>query len=39
MKARILIEKFEAFAPKSIAEPNDPVGLQIGSLNQDVKKK
>ncbi|GAK47433.1 dinuclear metal center protein, YbgI family [Secundilactobacillus oryzae JCM 18671] len=38
MKARILIEKFEAFAPKSIAEPNDPVGLQIGSLNQDVKK-
>ncbi|WP_056947962.1 Nif3-like dinuclear metal center hexameric protein [Secundilactobacillus odoratitofui] len=38
MKVRTLIERFEQFAPKSIAEPKDPVGLQLGSLDADVNK-
>lgn len=38
MKIRTLIERFEQFAPKSIAEPKDPVGLQLGSLDADFHK-
>ncbi|MHC9536216.1 Nif3-like dinuclear metal center hexameric protein [Dellaglioa sp. BT-FLS60] len=33
-----LINRFEAFAPKSMAETGDPVGLQLGNLNNDVTK-
>lgn len=29
---------FEEFAPQTIAEPHDPVGLQLGSLDAPVKK-
>lgn len=33
-----LIERFEQFAPKHLAEPKDPVGLQLGSLSAPVHK-
>lgn len=33
-----LIRKFEAFAPKTLAEPGDPVGLAVGTLNKPIKK-
>lgn len=36
MKVRELVERFEQYAPKQIAEPNDPVGLQIGSLDAEI---
>ncbi|WP_010053739.1 Nif3-like dinuclear metal center hexameric protein [Carnobacterium maltaromaticum] len=32
------IQKFEEFAPKSLAENGDPVGLQIGTLNKTIKR-
>lgn len=38
MKVSTLINRFEQFAPKSIAEPKDPVGLQLGSLDAEFKK-
>ncbi|MTV81219.1 Nif3-like dinuclear metal center hexameric protein [Secundilactobacillus folii] len=38
MKIRTLIERFERFAPQTIAEPKDPVGLQLGSLDADFHK-
>lgn len=33
-----IVSRFEDFAPKWIAEDGDPIGLQIGDLNQDVHK-
>ncbi|MFL0201809.1 Nif3-like dinuclear metal center hexameric protein [Exiguobacterium acetylicum] len=33
-----VIEQFEAFAPKKFALEGDPIGLQIGTLNKDVKR-
>ncbi|KIL46019.1 Nif3-like dinuclear metal center hexameric protein [Jeotgalibacillus campisalis] len=33
-----IIEVFEQFSPKNLAMDNDPVGLQIGRLNQKVEK-
>lgn len=38
MKIKELINRFEKFAPKVIAEKNDPVGLQIGSLDREFTK-
>ncbi|MBS9337481.1 Nif3-like dinuclear metal center hexameric protein [Fructobacillus parabroussonetiae] len=38
IRASDVIEKIEAFAPKSLAEAGDPIGLQIGDPNQPVKK-
>ena len=38
MKASEFINRFEQFCPPSLAEPGDPVGLQIGSLAGDIKK-
>lgn len=35
MKVRALIDRFEQFAPKTIAESKDPVGLQLGSLDAE----
>jgi len=35
---RELVERFEQFAPKTWAEPGDPVGLQLGSLDAEVHK-
>lgn len=33
-----LIEIFERWAPKSLAMDNDPIGLQIGTLNKPISK-
>ncbi|AYF92539.1 Nif3-like dinuclear metal center hexameric protein [Apilactobacillus bombintestini] len=38
MKAIELVNQFEKFAPKNIAVDGDPIGLQIGNLDQDVSK-
>ncbi|MEE6657221.1 Nif3-like dinuclear metal center hexameric protein [Pediococcus acidilactici] len=38
MLAKQLIERFEEMAPKEIAFPKDPVGIQIGDLNQPVHR-
>ncbi|MBF7115274.1 Nif3-like dinuclear metal center hexameric protein [Pediococcus pentosaceus] len=38
MLAKKLIDRFESFAPKTIAFINDPVGLQIGNVNNDIKR-
>ncbi|KAF0468522.1 Nif3-like dinuclear metal center hexameric protein [Pediococcus pentosaceus] len=38
MLAKKLIDHFESFAPKTIAFTNDPVGLQIGNVNNDIKR-
>jgi len=38
MKAADFFTKYEAFCPKELAEAGDPVGLQIGSLDQDLQK-
>ncbi len=38
VKVRQLIERFEQFAPKHLAMDNDPVGLQLGSLDAEVHK-
>ncbi|MCT6822429.1 MAG: Nif3-like dinuclear metal center hexameric protein [Apilactobacillus sp.] len=38
MNASKLIEQFEKFAPKDIAVDHDPIGLQIGDINQDIHK-
>ncbi|MFT8457883.1 MAG: Nif3-like dinuclear metal center hexameric protein [Liquorilactobacillus ghanensis] len=37
-KVAAVVTRFEQFAPKFIAEKGDPVGLQLGSLETDVKK-
>ncbi|KRL99462.1 Nif3-like dinuclear metal center hexameric protein [Liquorilactobacillus satsumensis] len=37
-KVRDIINRFEEFAPQSLAEPGDPVGLQLGDYNAQVKK-
>ncbi|AFS69951.1 Nif3-like dinuclear metal center hexameric protein [Exiguobacterium antarcticum] len=33
-----IIEQFESFAPKKFAFEGDPIGLQIGTLNKEVKR-
>lgn len=33
-----IVSRFEQFAPKWMAEKGDPVGLQLGDLNQEVHK-
>lgn len=38
MLVRELVERFEQFAPKTWAEPGDPVGLQLGNLDASVHK-
>lgn len=38
MLVRELVDRFEQFAPKTWAEPGDPVGLQLGSLDAEVHK-
>ncbi len=38
MKGSDLVKRFEAFAPKKLAMPKDPVGLQIGSLERDLHR-
>lgn len=38
MKGKELVQRFEKFAPKKLAMPKDPIGLQIGSLDNDVHK-
>lgn len=38
MLVRDLVERFEQFAPQTWAEPGDPVGLQLGSLDAPVHK-
>ncbi|MHA3066179.1 Nif3-like dinuclear metal center hexameric protein [Lacticaseibacillus saniviri] len=37
-RAQTIIDRFEMFAPKSLAVPGDPIGWQLGDPNQDVKK-
>lgn len=37
-KVKDIVARFEEFAPKWMAEPGDPIGLQLGDLNNDVKK-
>ncbi|MCI1985496.1 MAG: Nif3-like dinuclear metal center hexameric protein [Lactobacillus sp.] len=38
MRAETLITRFEQFAPQTLAVPGDPIGLQIGRLDQSVHK-
>ncbi|MBS9334718.1 Nif3-like dinuclear metal center hexameric protein [Fructobacillus sp. M1-13] len=38
IQAADLINKIEAFAPKSLAEKGDPTGLQIGDPNQPIQR-
>lgn len=38
VKVKEIVQRFEKFAPKAIAEKNDPIGLQLGSLEQEVTK-
>ncbi|MCH4123292.1 MAG: Nif3-like dinuclear metal center hexameric protein [Levilactobacillus sp.] len=38
MLVRELVERFEQFAPQGWAEPGDPVGLQLGSLDAPVHR-
>lgn len=38
MKLKNCIAKYEDFCPQNLALADDPVGLQIGSLDQEVKK-
>ena len=33
-----VIQLFESFSPKYLAEEGDPIGLQVGTLNKKVKK-
>ncbi|KRL04322.1 Nif3-like dinuclear metal center hexameric protein [Liquorilactobacillus oeni] len=37
-KVRDVIQRFELFAPKEMAEHGDPIGLQLGSLDADVHR-
>jgi len=38
LKIRTFINEFEKFSPKELAEPGDPIGLQIGDLNAEFSK-
>ena len=38
VKVKEIVARFEEFAPQQIAEKNDPIGLQLGSLEHEVKK-
>lgn len=38
VKVKEIVARFEEFAPKWMAEPGDPIGLQLGDLNREVKK-
>ncbi|AMV62062.1 Hypothetical protein ADU72_2167 [Pediococcus damnosus] len=38
MKIRTFIDKFEKLVPQELAEPGDPVGLQIGDLDTELSK-
>lgn len=35
---RELVQKFEAFAPPYLAEPGDPIGLAVGTLDRPISK-
>lgn len=36
-KGQTVIQKFEQFAPKHFAVPDDKIGLQLGTLNKEIK--
>ncbi|WP_353990309.1 Nif3-like dinuclear metal center hexameric protein [Pediococcus argentinicus] len=38
MKAADLISTFEDFAPQSLAVSGDPIGVQIGDVNREIKR-
>lgn len=38
MLARTIIDRFEEYCPLFLAEKNDPVGLNLGTLNREIKK-
>lgn len=38
MKIKTITDQIEKFAPSKNSMPNDPIGLQIGDLNQDVNQ-
>lgn len=38
LEAKTFIQRLEAYCPKELAEPGDPVGLHIGTLNKSVQK-
>lgn len=38
VKVKEIVNRFYRFAPRFIAEPNDPVGLQLGDMEHEVKK-
>ncbi|MHA8137938.1 Nif3-like dinuclear metal center hexameric protein [Lactobacillaceae bacterium Scapto_B20] len=38
MRGTDLVNRFERFAPKTIAVDHDPIGIQIGDLDRPVKK-
>ncbi|MGX6961223.1 Nif3-like dinuclear metal center hexameric protein [Vagococcus xieshaowenii] len=38
MLASAFIERFEEYFPLELAEPGDPVGLHIGTLNKEIKR-
>ncbi|WP_461214296.1 Nif3-like dinuclear metal center hexameric protein [Lacticaseibacillus sp. GG6-2] len=37
-KGKELIERFEQFAPKALAVPGDPIGIQLGDPTREVKR-
>jgi len=37
-KGQNIIQIFERFAPKYLALPDDKIGLQVGTLNKDIKR-
>jgi len=37
-KGQTVIQMFEQFAPKHYAEPDDRIGLQLGTLQKEIKK-
>lgn len=38
VKVKEIVNRFYRFAPRFIAEPNDPVGLQLGDMEHEVKR-
>jgi dinuclear metal center YbgI/SA1388 family protein len=38
MNGKEFFERYEAYCPKELAMDGDPVGLQIGTLDKDIKK-
>lgn len=38
MKASKFIERFNQYCPEWLAEPGDPVGLHVGTLNKDIQR-